>query len=214
MEGSLVAYKVFTNGSTLQASEVNDNLMRQSVMVFSNAAARSAAITSPVEGMVTYLEDTDLISVYESGAWRSSLSPRGGVLQVVNNLTITAATTTATSFSDTGLTATITPKSSTSQIHVFVHQNGVVKSNTTNDGGVNLRMIFPDASFRQFATALGFTATSIFNVTSGSASFVYPVSSTSPQTFKTQFSSRISGTTATVQSEATHSTITLMEVAN
>jgi hypothetical protein len=63
MEGSLVAYKVFSNGSVLNASEINDNLMNQSVMVFSNAAARAAALPSPLEGMLTYLEDTN---VYES----------------------------------------------------------------------------------------------------------------------------------------------------
>ena len=66
MEGSLVAYKVFTNGSTLQASELNDNLMKQSVAVFSNAAARTAAITSPVEGQMTYLEDDNLLYIYNT----------------------------------------------------------------------------------------------------------------------------------------------------
>jgi hypothetical protein len=73
MEGSLVAYKVFSNGSVLNASEINDNLMNQSVMVFSNAAARTAAITSPVEGMVTFLEDQDLnnaIQVYDGSSYK------------------------------------------------------------------------------------------------------------------------------------------------
>jgi hypothetical protein len=73
MEGSLVAYKVFTNGSVLNASEINDNLMNQSVMVFSNSAARSAAITSPVEGMVTYLEDSDRFETYVT-SWIPILS--------------------------------------------------------------------------------------------------------------------------------------------
>jgi hypothetical protein len=71
MEGSLVAYKVFTNGSTLQASEINDNLMRQSVMVFSNAAARTAAITTPLEGMLTWLEDVNRYESYNGSAWSS-----------------------------------------------------------------------------------------------------------------------------------------------
>jgi hypothetical protein len=69
MEGSLVAYKVFTNGSVLQASEINDNLMRQSVMVFTNAAARSAAITLPLEGMLTWLEDLNRYENYNGSAW-------------------------------------------------------------------------------------------------------------------------------------------------
>jgi hypothetical protein len=69
MEGSLVAYKVFTNGSVLNASEINDNLMNQSVMVFSNSAARSAALTSPLAGMLTFLEDTGLYSSWNGSAW-------------------------------------------------------------------------------------------------------------------------------------------------
>jgi hypothetical protein len=77
MEGSLVAYKVFTNGSTLQASEINDNLMRQSVMVFSNAAARTAAITTPLEGMLTWLEDVNRFENYNGSAW---VSPFGSTL--------------------------------------------------------------------------------------------------------------------------------------
>jgi hypothetical protein len=73
MEGSLVAYKVFTNGSVLQASEINDNLMRQSVMVFANAAARTAAITVPLEGMLTWLEDVNRYESYNGTAWVSPI---------------------------------------------------------------------------------------------------------------------------------------------
>jgi hypothetical protein len=69
MEGSLVAYKVFSNGSVLNASEINDNLMNQSVMVFSNAAARSAALTSPLEGMLTWLEDVNRYEAYNGTSW-------------------------------------------------------------------------------------------------------------------------------------------------
>jgi hypothetical protein len=70
MEGSLVAYKVFTNGSVLQASEINENLMRQSIAVFSNAAARTAAITSPVEGQMTWLEDVNRYEFYDGSSWQ------------------------------------------------------------------------------------------------------------------------------------------------
>lgn len=75
-----MAYKVFTNGSVLQASEINDNLMRQSVMVFSNAAARTAAITSPLEGMLTWLEDVNRYESYNGSAWVSPF----GLTQLIN----------------------------------------------------------------------------------------------------------------------------------
>ena len=64
-----MAYKVFTNGSPLPASDLNTYLMNQSVMVFANSTARSAALTSPTEGMTTYLEDTNKVEVWTGAAW-------------------------------------------------------------------------------------------------------------------------------------------------
>jgi hypothetical protein len=80
MEGSLVAYKVFTNGSTLQASEVNENLMQQSVATFSNQTARDAAITSPVEGQVTYIEDSNSYQSYDGFSWVGLISKSGNAI--------------------------------------------------------------------------------------------------------------------------------------
>jgi hypothetical protein len=84
MEGSLVAYKVFTNGSVLNASEVNDNLMNQAVITFTNSAARASAITSPVEGMVTYLADTDIYQFWNGSAWTNLVSAPGSGNIIIN----------------------------------------------------------------------------------------------------------------------------------
>jgi formylmethanofuran dehydrogenase subunit A len=65
-----MAYKVFSNGSVLNASDLNDYLMNQSVMVFSSSTARASAITSPIEGMMTYLEDTNRFQFYNGTAWQ------------------------------------------------------------------------------------------------------------------------------------------------
>jgi hypothetical protein len=116
MEGSLVAYKVFTNGSVLNASEINDNLMNQSIIVFSNEAARTAAITSPIEGMVTYLEDTASYESYDGAAW-IGFGGGGKILQVVSVSKSDAFTTAMTTYQDvTGLSLSITPSSATSKI--------------------------------------------------------------------------------------------------
>ena len=56
--------KVFVANEILTAGAVNTNLMDQAVMVFADAAARTAALGSPSEGMVTYLEDSDLLQLY------------------------------------------------------------------------------------------------------------------------------------------------------
>jgi hypothetical protein len=82
-----MAYKVFSNGSVLQASELNTFLMNQSVIVFSNATARSSALTSPIEGMVTYLEDTNSLNVYNGTAW----APVGSSGETISSLLLMGA---------------------------------------------------------------------------------------------------------------------------
>jgi hypothetical protein len=63
-------YKDFTVGQTLTSAEVDDFLMRQTVMVFDSASARSSALGTVVsEGMVTYLKDTDVVQQYNGTAW-------------------------------------------------------------------------------------------------------------------------------------------------
>jgi hypothetical protein len=61
--------KTFVAGDVLQASEVNTFLMNQSVMTFASESARNTAITLPVDGMVTYLEDTKTYQTYNGTAW-------------------------------------------------------------------------------------------------------------------------------------------------
>jgi hypothetical protein len=57
-------FKLFQDGQVLLASEVNTYMMEQQIMVFADAAARDAAITSPSEGMFAFLKDTDKLTVY------------------------------------------------------------------------------------------------------------------------------------------------------
>ena len=80
-----MAYKVFTNGSVLNASEVNDNLMNQAVITFTNSTARASAITSPVEGMVTYLADTDTYQFWNGSAWTNLVSSTIGTGNAIIN---------------------------------------------------------------------------------------------------------------------------------
>lgn len=62
-------FKTFTVGEVLTATNVNTYLMQQTVMVFADASARSTAITSPSEGMVTYLSDSDTLWYYDGSNW-------------------------------------------------------------------------------------------------------------------------------------------------
>lgn len=64
--------KTFTAGEVLTAADVNGYLMEQSVMVFGGTAARSSAIPTPSEGMVTYLSDLNDIQAYNGSSWIST----------------------------------------------------------------------------------------------------------------------------------------------
>jgi hypothetical protein len=61
--------KVFTAGEVLAAADVNSFLMDQTVMSFAGTAARGSAIPSPVEGMNTYLEDSNDYESYDGSNW-------------------------------------------------------------------------------------------------------------------------------------------------
>ena len=60
-----------------------------------------------------------------TGKLASSSMPTGSVLQVINANLTTKVSTTSTSYIDTGLTATITPKFSTSKVLVIVSLNNI-----------------------------------------------------------------------------------------
>ena len=61
--------KEFVAFTRLDASDVNTYLMDQSVMTFASTAARGSAIATPVEGMLTYLEDSDTYESYNGTAY-------------------------------------------------------------------------------------------------------------------------------------------------
>jgi hypothetical protein len=63
-------YKLFDAYDVLTAAQVNTYLMQQTVMVFANSAARTSALSSVLaEGMVSYLQDTNTLEVYDGTAW-------------------------------------------------------------------------------------------------------------------------------------------------
>ena len=64
-----LGFKEFTTGDVLTAADANGYLASQVVMVFADAAARTTAITSPQEGMISYLKDTNATQYYSGSAW-------------------------------------------------------------------------------------------------------------------------------------------------
>jgi len=63
-------FKDFAPGDILTAADVDDYLMRQAVMRFADASARTTALSGVlVEGMMSYLKDTNTVEVYDGSAW-------------------------------------------------------------------------------------------------------------------------------------------------
>ena len=130
--------EVFVAGQVLTAAELNV-VSDQSVMVFADSSARSAAISSPSEGMVTYLEDTNGVEVYNGSAFTGV--GQGSILQVVSTTktdTFSASVAAGGLVSVTGFSASITPSSTSSKILVFVAIDG---NASTADGHVAFRLM-------------------------------------------------------------------------
>lgn len=64
-----LGFKDFQAGAVLTAADVDGYLMAQSVMTFANATARTAAVTSPQEGNLSFLKDTNSFEIYDGAAW-------------------------------------------------------------------------------------------------------------------------------------------------
>ena len=63
-------YKLFATGDVLTAAQVNTYLNEQTVMVFADSAARTTALSGVLaEGMMSYLQDTNAVEVYNGSSW-------------------------------------------------------------------------------------------------------------------------------------------------
>ena len=138
--------------------------------------------------------------------------PSGSVLQVIQVGYNTTVGSTTNTFVDTGLTATITPSSTSSKILVTFNQQGVGKfSNNTSCG---LRLIRGSTQLQVAGDYTPYTSSGLevrgLSVTS---QYLDSPSTTSATTYKVQFRSLNNNATAAVNDPQGNSTITLMEIA-
>ena len=138
--------------------------------------------------------------------------PAGSVLQVVYATYGVQLSNNTNTFSDTGLTATITPKFSNSRILCIVDQNGTYKGsgNTTTQ----LRLVRNSTTIITWETYAGNTSTAAENgIGTSGCTYLDSPATTSATTYKAQFASSANAPTAIVQALSSVSTITLMEIA-
>ena len=79
-----MAYKVFSNGDALTGGELNTYLMNQAVISFATTTARDAALPSPSEGQLVWLEDSNKYVYYSGSAWTDLITPAGGDNAIIN----------------------------------------------------------------------------------------------------------------------------------
>jgi hypothetical protein len=137
----------------------------------------------------------------------------GQVLQVVQGATSTQITNSTTTYVDSGLSATITPKFSTSKILVIISQS-TYKSPTNANNAVNIKLFRNSTDLGRIIYVQGYSNTATELYSQASTQLLDGPATTSATTYKTQFANQIASANASVQADSLGlSTITLMEIA-
>jgi len=121
-DGAVVEAKI--GGNAVTSAKINDGAIVNADLNTSAAIALSKLATDPSNA-----------SNLSSGTVPTARLGSGTVLQVINSVLTTAATTTSTSYVDTGLTATITPSSASNKVLVLCN---VMASNVAGSTFVNI----------------------------------------------------------------------------
>jgi hypothetical protein len=224
---SIIAAGNTTTTALVQTADTTGNLVfttggaNTTALTLSNAQAATFAGAVTITGTSTHtgnasfsnITATGTLSTASQGIAFASL-PTGSVLQVVSATYNTSTSTSTDTMVDTGLTATITPKFSTSKILILINQNGLAKAPTNINNCISLRLLRGATNLVGFGVFIGYTNSATDNIMS-TASFTYLDSpaTTSATTYKTQFSSALNSGAVTVQNNAGTSSITLMEIA-
>jgi len=163
--GAPLGFKTFATGDVLTAADTNGYLM-QGVWVFADAAARTAAVTSPQEGNFSYLKSDDTTYYYNGSAWTAVSSATSG-MTLLSTTTLTGSSVTISSINQ-------------SYKNLYVSITG---ANFTNAGNCTLKInsvtdsfwvsgIVADTSTPTVAVFGGNTALNIFKDTQTGSSHV------------------------------------------
>jgi hypothetical protein len=147
--------KTFVAGEVLLAQDVNGYLMDQSVMVFGGTAARSSAIPTPTEGMMSYRTDDNVVEVFDGSAYVGVGGGASSGLTLIGTFTFSGAV--SHDFGDD----TSPIFSSTYDVYRIIFHNIAsttsnqnlklrVRDNTTNETG----SVYNVSKFSQRSTAL------------------------------------------------------------
>jgi hypothetical protein len=142
----------------------------------------------------------------------------GNILQVVQATTSTSTAISSTSYTDTTLSASITPSSASNKILVIISQSGHVYSAQTAARTGSLQLVRDSTAIHGVIQALGgrggLSSGSDRSVSASvSVTYLDSPSTTSSVTYKTQAKISVADSNYTLQIDSSPSTITLIEVA-
>ena len=152
--------------------------------------------------------DTDEFLISDAGTLKrldASLIGGGIVLQVINGTNNTSTTTTNTSYTDTSITASITPSSTSNKILVFASVNGAGNVTASKQSYFSL---YRDTTARIEWFSISGAA---YNYNANSIGFLDSPSSTSALAYNIKIKSE-SGGTAIVGAYNSYSSLVLMEI--
>jgi hypothetical protein len=178
-----LGFKTFTTGEVLTAADTNGYLM-QGVLVFADATARDAAITSPQEGQFAYLKDTNVTTYYTGSAWA--------------NLDTTGMTNPMTTTGDT-----IYSSSGSTPARLGIGSSGQI---LTVSGGVPTWAAAPSGSLNIQQIATGTMSGTSFNISGLTQDYIQIVFA--PVNWNTgngQFRIRLNGDSSAVYAQASGS---------
>ena len=148
------------------------------------------------------------------------LNVTGAVLQVVQATTTAGTTTTSSSFTDTGMSATITPTSTASKVLVIASHPGTgVSQPTSASDRVRLRLVRGSTAITGMANLSCYTNSTTRATDTVTTTYLDSPSTTSATTYKTQLCNEGSGCEVIVNWNALDttpgapSTLTLIEIA-
>ena len=138
--------------------------------------------------------------------------PAGSVVQVIQGNTPTRVYISTGTYTFTGLTASITPKFSTSKILVQIEQAGCLAV-SGNTGDINMRLQRNSSDIYKFALGYFYGVATQFR-TGISGCFLDSPATTNATVYRTMFAANDGGSCAVQNDNAnTVSTLTLMEIA-
>jgi hypothetical protein len=207
----------FVASQVLTADQMNQSA-RTGIPVFSSTVTRDAGFGGSgektlAEGQLCYVEGTGLQS-YNGTSWVTWGATGNKIVQIVTGSTSTQASSSSTTYADTGLTATITPTSASNKVLVVVTQTGCVKTSGNVDNAINLRVVRGSTTIQTPAISLGYTASTLSLYCGPIATqYLDSPATTSATTYKTTFANAVAATGVRLQDGgANESTIVLYEV--